>query len=74
MDLRDISLIFQVTFVPDPISMEFIDPSLLRIHNFASFMFPFIDITYSVIVVDAGTSGSTTIAAFALLSSSTICF
>lgn len=73
MDLRDISLIFQVTFVPDPISMEFIDPSLLRIHNFASFMFPLIDITYSVTGV-TGAVGTTTISAFAFCSSSTICF
>lgn len=42
---------FQVAFVPDPNSLTFIVPSLLRIHNFLSLMFPFIDIDYSVIAL-----------------------
>lgn len=41
---------FQVACIPDPNSLTFIVPSLFRIHNFASLMFPFSDICYSVTV------------------------
>ena len=39
---------FQVAFTPDHNSLTFIVPSLFRIPNFASLMFPFVDIYYSV--------------------------